>query len=173
MREKDKMYCIICDIDNVYTDSREWIAQCPKEGAGRAEWDEFQKLAYLAKPNKQVIDYLLSVKDLTPIMFVTSREDRRDQRKIAVQQIEEFSDNMFCVGENCYLYMRKEFDYRHSDVVKEDIVKGIVAEGWIPLLAIDDYDVNCEMFKKMGIPTNLYDIEKQEMIKYFEVPRDY
>ena len=54
------------------------------------------------------------------------------------------------------------FEAGVGKVFKEDIVKGIVAEGWIPLLAIDDYDVNCEMFKKMGIPTNLYDIEKQE-----------
>ena len=46
--------CVICDIDNVYSDSREWIKHLPKVSS-REAWDEYHSKQYLAKPNKIMI----------------------------------------------------------------------------------------------------------------------
>lgn len=167
-REIMSRYCVISDIDNVYTDSREWFKHVPQSNS-REEWDHYHTLSTLCKPNKHVIDMLGSVADLIPIMFVTSREDRHNSRRDTIRHIEEFSNGRFRVGENCFLFMRREFDYRPSADVKKEIVNSIVAHDFIPILAIDDDESNCEMFKSLGIPTNRYFIEDERMEKYFVV----
>ena len=108
-------YVIICDIDNCYTDSRDWVKFAPLDvdekdkSVFRERWDKFQTLSFLAKPNKSVIDFLLSISELTPIYFVTSREDRREARKDAEHQISKFSDGKIVIGDKHKLFMRKEF----------------------------------------------------------------
>ena len=80
-----KMYVIICDIDNCYTDSREWIRHAPQnisdepKSLQRVLWDKYQSFSFLAKPNKSVIDFLVAICDLIPIYFITSREDRKSR----------------------------------------------------------------------------------------------
>lgn len=161
-------YVIICDIDNCYTDSREWIKHVP-ESHDRKAWDEYQALHYLCKPNPSVINLLCATEEVLPIYFVTSREDRGDVKQYTIDQIEKFSNGKIKLTGKTHhrLYMRKEFDYRHSDVVKEEILKEIVSEKHIPILAIDDELTNCEMFKKYKIPTNKYDINTDTMTKYY------
>lgn len=165
-------YVIICDIDNCYTDSRDWVKFAPLDvdekdkSVFRERWDKFQTLSFLAKPNKSVIDFLLSISELTPIYFVTSREDRREARKDAEHQISKFSDGKIVIGDKHKLFMRKEFDYRASDIVKEEIIRHILDSGCIPVLAIDDDEKNCEMFCRLGIPTKLYNIETDTFQKY-------
>ena len=67
----DKKYCIICDIDNVFVDSREWIKEITPDCKSREDWDIFQSKMYLSKPNQPVIDLILSVYELITIMFLT------------------------------------------------------------------------------------------------------
>ena len=77
----NKKYIVICDIDNCFTDSREWIKHVPNVDArdksvARDLWDKYQTYSFLAKPNKSVIDFVRTIAELAPIYFVTSREDR-------------------------------------------------------------------------------------------------
>ena len=165
-------YIIICDIDNCFTDSREWVKYAPLDvdekdkSVFRERWDRFHSLSFLAKPNKSVIDFLLSISELTPIYFVTSREDRKEARKDTENQISKFSNGKIVIGDKHKLFMRKEFDYRASAVIKEEIVREILDNDCIPVLAIDDDKSNCEMFCKLGIPTKLYNIETDTFEKY-------
>ena len=172
----EKKYIVICDVDNCYTDSRDWIKLVPQvsskdKGVARSMWDTYQTFSFLAKPNKSVIDFLLSMNELIPIYFVTSREDRKESRNDTVRQIEKFSDNKIKIGDHHKLFMRKEFDYRPSDVVKKEIVVNLLAEGCLPVVAIDDDTSNCEMFKELGIPTKQYDIETDTFNKFY-VPEE-
>lgn len=166
------MYVIICDIDNCYTDSREWIKYAPKDiskepkSLQRVLWDKYQSFSFLAKPNKSVIDFLVAICELIPVYFVTSREDRKSSRADTIRQIEEFSDGRIKIGDTHKLCMRHEFDYRECPIVKEEIVQELIKQGCIPVLAIDDSEENCKMFKRLGIPTKLYNIEKDTLSEY-------
>lgn len=167
-----KKYIIICDIDNCYTDSRDWIKLIPDVSmkdkcVARDMWDKYQTYSFLAKPNKSVIDFVLTMAELTPIYFVTSREDRKHCRADAEHQIDKFSDGRIKIGDVHKLYMRREFDYRPSHEVKKDIVIGLMSEGCIPCVAIDDELENCKMYAELGIPVKQYDIETDTFIKFF------
>lgn len=165
----DKKYCIICDIDNVFVDSREWVKEITPDCKSREDWDIFQSKMYLSKPNQPVIDLMLSVYELITVMFLTSRENRKNHRQETIKQIENFTDGKMIIGENCHLIMRNEFDYRPSAEVKKEQVAQVVSQGYIPILAIDDDESNCLMFKELGIPCNRYHIETGEMEKIYVV----
>lgn len=157
--------CIVCDIDNVYTDSRDWVKHVPKGdlAKSREAWDKYHTYHHLVKPNKFIIRMIVKVSKTMPILFVTSREDRGDMRKLTIEEIENFSNDMIKIGGTSVhkLYMRKDCDYRDSDVVKEEILlKEILPHKYKPILAIDDEPSNIDMFKKHGIDTRLYDINK-------------
>ena len=168
----EKKFIMICDIDNCYTDSREWIKLAPKiegkdKSLARDIWDKYQSFVFLAKPNKSVIDFVLANAELLPIYFLTSREDRKFQRQDTIRQLEKFSGDRLKIGDVHKLCMRNEFDYRMSDEVKKDMTIGLMAKGCIPVVAIDDEERNCKMYAELGIPTKLYDIETDTFKKYF------
>ena len=166
-------YIVICDIDNCYTDSRDWIKHAPQvdirdKSVARDMWDKYQTYSFLAKPNKSVIDFVLAISDLIPIYFVTSREDRKSARADAEHQIYKFSNGKIKIGDVHKLCMRREFDYRASDEVKKDITIALMAEGCTPVIAIDDEERNCKMYAELGIPVKQYNIEEDKFIKYYE-----
>lgn len=171
--EKTSKYIIICDVDNCYTDSRDWLKHAPQvstkdKSVARSAWDKYQTFSFLAKPNKSVIDFVLATSDLIPVYFVTSREDRKQSREDTVHQIEKFSNGKIKIGDVHKLCMRREFDYRPSDEVKKDITLDLLSEGCIPIVAIDDDENNCKMFAELGIPVKQYDIETDTFSKYYE-----
>lgn len=169
--DKTRKYVLICDIDNCYSDSREWVKFVPtitdtNKGLSRHLWDKYQEMSYLAKPNIPFIEYVLSICDLVPIYFVTSREDRHSSREDTINQIEKFSNGRIVVGDTHKLFMRKEFDYRPAPEVKRDITLALLNDGCLPIAAIDDDPVNCEMFLSLGILTKQYDIETNTFVNF-------
>lgn len=172
MVEHTKRYIVICDLDNCYVDSREWVKFVPTvdvkdKSVARELWDKYQSFSFLAKPNKSVIDFVMATAEILPIYFVTSREDRKNSREDAIHQIEKFSEGKLKIGDTHKLCMRKEFDYRASDEVKKDITIALMEEGCIPVVAIDDDELNCKMFAELGIPVKQYDINEDKFIKYY------
>ena len=81
---KIKTKCIISDIDNVFADSREWDKHIPEMPSDRAGWNNFIKYSYLCKPNKELIN---TIQIGLPIIFITSREDTPELRKITENQL--------------------------------------------------------------------------------------
>lgn len=175
---------IICDIDNCFTDSREWIATTP-ETDDREEWDNvIKRCKDMVLPNYPFIKCMSKISSQLTFLFMTGREDRLNHREVTLEQIKEFSKGKFIFdGEekNSILMMRKEFDYRSSDVVKAEMLKEVVSLGFIPILAIDDDEKNCKMFCDNGIVSMLYKIEDgdptedvlscaKELLKLFKSP---
>lgn len=167
--EKERKGVIICDIDNCFTDSREWIKLAEGLGADDREgWDNYMKSAHLAKPNQSFIDFICRLSKLNPIYFLTGREDRLTLREDTEKHITEFSNGELKLGVNCFLKMRKEHDYRRSDIVKQEMYEEVIEEGYIPMSAIDDEAINCKMFKANGCGALIYDIENDSLDAYEE-----
>ena len=164
----NKKYVVICDIDNCFVDSREWFKLVPPAGDDREGWDEYQEHDDLCSPNSPVIDLMCATADILPVYFLTGREDRKQNRHNTILQIKEYSNGIIDMTVPCEhkLLMRTEFDYRQSDIVKEEMLKQMVAAGCIPVVAIDDELANCEMYKRYNIPTVLYDIDTNTFNKF-------
>lgn len=160
-----KKQAIICDIDNCFTDSREWLKECP-QGSDREAWDIFQDKIYLAKPNKPIIGFLTHAVNSfnIPIIFITGREDRRNHREKTIKQIESFSEGSLKVGVNSGLFMRSEFDYRPAPEIKAEILDKLSGTHDF-IFAIDDEESNCDLYRSRGIPAILYNIEIEEETK--------
>ena len=154
----DKKACIICDIDRVVVDSREWEKYIPEDNRDREGWKNFLKFHNLAKPNKLMINFVVLLSRVFPILFVTSRENYSSSRAIAKNQIRDFSNGKLIVGplSQHKLFMREFNDFREAHEVKEDILVNKILPLYEPLLAIDDNKDNIGMFKKHGIRTFHY-----------------
>lgn len=153
-----KKACIICDIDGVYTDSREWNKYIPKDIKDREGWNNFIRHNNLCKPNKPIILVLKMLSKVFPILFVTSRENFGNMRKITKEQIRNFSGGAISVGPlfKHKLLMREANDFREAHVVKEEILKRDILPYYYPLMSIDDEPSNVEMFRRNNIFTEHY-----------------
>ena len=154
-----KPYIIICDIDNVFMDSREWELSFPSKADlnDRVVWDEYHKKCYKVKPNPSIIKTLSCINELIAIHFVTARENRFNMREVTIRQIEEFSEGYIKIdGDYNRLYMRQENDFRTSSEVKEEVLLNEILPNFNVAIAIDDDKSNIEMYKKYNVPTRYY-----------------
>lgn len=153
-----KKPCIICDIDRVLVDSREWEKHIPSDRTDRNGWNNLLKYSHLVKPNKSMLKLIIQLSKLLPILFVTSREDYNTLKMITKNQIKDFSNGELTLEPNHVhkLFMRKANDFRDSDKVKEDILNKNILPIYEPILAIDDNADNIKMFKRYDIPTYHY-----------------
>lgn len=147
----EKKKAIVIDIDDCWMDSRLWISKAPIGSRNEEEWDLFYKKVYLCKPNKSfirdVINFIFET-NVFPI-FVTSRSER--VLKDTIFQIQ--NNSSLVVGDTCELYMRTPFnDFRSSEKVKKDILIKLM-DRYDIAYAIDDTEINLEMFKSLGIKT--------------------
>lgn len=55
------------------------------------------------------------------------------------------------VGRHSALYMRADGDYRADDIVKEELLDRIIADGYWPVLAFDDRDRVVAMWRRRGL----------------------
>ena len=110
------------------------------------------------------IDLVSTLGFFFPVFFLTSREDRGDNREITKKQIAEFSEGRVKVEGNNKLLMRADSDYRPSDEVKQDMIRTLLMDCE-PVLAIDDEPSNCRMLKRHKIPTYQYNIDTDEFRK--------
>lgn len=165
-KEMGKKLAFICDIDNCYTDSREWIKSVPT-GTERGAWDEWQRKIHLAQPNQPVINLVNDIVNHLDmeILFITGREDRNYQKEHTIEQLEKFSHGVLEVGKNCHLYMRGNCDYRPAHEVKDELLDELETEYEF-VAAIDDDESNCQLYEERNIVSILYDIsdESKEQI---------
>ena len=150
-----KKNCIICDLDGVFFDSREWSKYVPKEKEDREGWDNFAEHVDCCKPNKPFIKTLAEVNKLIPVIFITGRENTEFLSKRTKKQILRASNYAFTPNINCKLIMRRANDYRNVSDVKEEVVKKLLL-SYNPIVAIDDEIENIKMYQKHGIPTLYY-----------------
>jgi osmotically-inducible protein OsmY len=49
------------------------------------------------------------------------------------------------------LYMRPAMDYRSDDVIKSEILDQMIADGYLPTMAVDDRNQVVNMFRSRGL----------------------
>ena len=154
MRKK----CVICDIDGVYTDSREWEKHAPKNPKDRTGWNNFMNYSHKCLPNPPIISIMKELSKVFTIIFLTSREDTPLLRIISKEQIENFSNGEISLnkGSEHKLFMRSFDDYRKAWEVKEEILKDKILPEYEPVWAIDDDPSNIEMYRTHNIPVYHY-----------------
>lgn len=151
-----KKDCILCDIDGVFTDSREWYKYFPKNG-NREIWNAFQaKCDECCPPNKPFINYLKETYKDKYIVFFTAREATEYLVEATTRQIHDYSDGYFTVGDNCDLVMRPLNNFIEDYKVKELMLEKYIFPKYNVLLAIDDNIDNINMFKSKGIEVYWY-----------------
>ena len=150
-----KSNCIICDLDGVFFDSREWLKYLPQGSEKREDWDNFANHVDLCKPNKPFIKTLSEVNKVIPTIFVTGRENTPFLFQKTKKQILRASNLSFTPNINCKLIMRRMNDYRNAADVKEEVVKKLLL-SYNPIIAIDDEPANIEIYQKYKIPTLHY-----------------
>ena len=88
------------------------------------------------------------------LIFLTARENVESKPIFIntyrlIRKIFGFQPTAFC--RKFDILMRKENDFRSSDIVKEDILNNEILPNYLPVLAIDDEEPNIKMFEKNGI----------------------
>ena len=159
---KKKKICIIIDVDGTIVSEKDNSQLILPTENNREIWDLFHKNKQYYKPsqfkqNKNIVDIVRAVINNMPevyLIFLTARENIEGKPIFIntyrlVKKIFGFQPTDF--GRRFTILMRKENDFRSSDMVKEDILNNEILHDCSPILAIDDEEPNIKMFEKNGI----------------------
>ncbi len=159
---KKKKMCIIIDVDGTIVSEKDNSQIILPTENNRKVWDLFHKnkkyyKVSQFKPNKNIVDIIKSIINNMPevyLIFLTARENIESKPIFIntyrlIRKIFGFQPTAFC--RKFDILMRKENDFRSSDIVKEDILNNEILPNYLPILAIDDEEPNIKMFEKNGI----------------------
>ena len=159
---KKKKICIIVDVDGTIVSEKDNSRIILPTENNREVWDLFHKNKQYYKPsqfkqNKNIVDIIKSIINNMPevyLIFLTARENIEGKPIFIntyrlIKKIFGFQPTSF--GRKFTILMWKENDFRSSDIVKEDILNNEILHDYLPVLAIDDEELNIKMFEKNGI----------------------
>jgi len=134
------MHCYIFDIDGTISNvehRKHHVAVRPKR------WDLFN-LGMVDDPPMPHILTLMQDLASRPIILCTGREElfREPTETWLRQHLVRFDA----------LYMRPAKDYRPDTVVKAELLKRILNDGFEPIMAFDDRNSVVAMWRKLGVP---------------------
>lgn len=134
--------CYIFDIDGTIADlthRRKWIETKPKN------WKAFEAGMSDDKPMWHVIGALKALKKAGYCIVLCSGRGEQN-RSVTEKWLFEYDITYDD------LYMRAKGDYRADDIVKEELLDRILADGWNPLMVFDDRQRVVDMWRRRGIP---------------------
>lgn len=140
----DKFPTVIVDVDGTLVDVtgvRHYVMDDPR----KKDFKHFHAGAALCPPIQSTLDILNAIDPDTMILVVTSRKSEWRYQTIHWLRKWEVPYDA--------LYMRDQDDNRKDADVKRDIHTVIVANGYSPILAIDDNPSIVALWKELGIPT--------------------
>lgn len=159
---KKKKICIIIDVDGTIVSEKDNSQIILPTENNRKVWDLFHKnkkyyRVSQFKPNKNIVDIIKSIISNMPevyLVFLTARENIENKPIFIntyrlIRKIFGFQPTDF--GRRFTILMRKENDFRSSDIVKEDILNDEILHDYLPILAIDDEEPNIKMFERNNI----------------------
>jgi len=123
----------------------------PPEGK-RMDWDVFLDPIVMDEcdyPQGDVVHMAKVLHDAGHKIIITSARNER-HRKVTTDQLHRAGVNF------TKLYLRKDDDFRHDDVVKAELLEQIRKDGFNPVTAFDDRDQVVEMWRKLGL--NCYQV---------------
>lgn len=134
------MEAIIFDVDGTLCDVRSVRHYVTGD---QRDFTAFHKASLFCPPNHAVRD-LARMSDQA-VVVVTARDAR----------FERVTRDWLAKHDIAFeaLYMRPWGDQRKDAVVKAEILTAILADGFVPVLAVDDRDDIIEVWNAAGIPT--------------------
>ena len=151
MTKIKKKPAVIFDIDSTLVNDDFQKALIPKDKHDRDGWDECAKYYDTCTPNKPCVMLVKRFSDTHKIIFITSREDRKNGRRDTEIEL------IKAIGEiDFILLMRPENDFSPSQKVKKKLYKDHVKSKYNVLFAVDDDKKNIKMFVKQGITGLIY-----------------
>ena len=87
--------------------------------------------------------------DANQIIFCTGRVE--DYRRKTIEQINKILKGRKNIDIDSRLYMRPKGDYRKDFMVKRDLYKRMIVDGFNPVLVLEDKITVVEMWKEMGL----------------------
>ena len=115
---------------------------------GYRDYDAFYSEVGNDAPIKNIID--LTQDSHYPIVYVSGRSD--ECRETTGAWIKKHIDHEFTLTNPMpELYMRKQGDYRPDHIIKKEILLQMKADGYEPVIAIDDRDSICKVWVEEGI----------------------
>jgi len=149
---------IIVDMDGTLADISQRLRRAesnPPPGK-RMDWDIFLDpvvMAHTDKPNQHVIHLVRVLSDSGHNILVTSARNERN-RDVTVLQLLNWKVDYK------KLYLRADGDFRRDDIVKSEIYRNILEDGYMPRIAIDDRNQVVQAWRKLGI--HCWQVEETE-----------
>lgn len=135
---------VIFDIDGTLANidhRRHWVTSKPKN------WPAFSAAMANDVPNTDVVWMLKSFYTSGATILVASGRNE-DDRITTVTWL----DNVAGIkGMYAKLYMRTSKDYRADNIVKSEILDQMYADGFNPILAVDDRQQVVDMWRNRGL----------------------
>lgn len=131
--------CFVFDLDGTLAnlDHRLWYIQKPDK-----DWRGFFAAADGDSVIEPVMRLYSALQEENRVIF----SDRSDERR---PQTEHWLLKVAGVHHDA-LYMRKEGDHRPDHEVKKDLLDLAIADGWEPILFIDDRKQVVDMWRSLG-----------------------
>ena len=144
----DKNIDIIFDIDGTILDIShrvKFVLQDPKD------WKNFYSNMDKDRPIEEVCALLESLlkDDANQIIFCTGRVE--DYRGKTIEQINKILKDSKNIDIDSCLYMRPKGDFRKDFIVKRDLYKKMIVDGFNPVLVFEDKITVVDMWKEMGL----------------------
>ena len=141
--DNDKKDCIICDLDGTI---------CLHQG--RSPYDLSKLLT--DKPNPALVKLLTTLNIHYPIIFLSGREGTDQCKKDTFDWL--CSNYMLPVqdelSKSWELKMRKVKDFRHDEIVKEEIYHNEIEPYYNVICVFDDRNSVVDMWRDLGILCN-------------------
>lgn len=142
---------IIVDIDGTVADTahrKHYVALKPKN------FPAFFAAAVDDPPILPVIRAAVAMKAVgAALVFCSGRPEKEgdlDVRKLTEDWLDEHVNYVRGLKYDA-LYMRKAGDYRPDDIVKEELLDQIIADGYAPELVFDDRNRVVAMWRRRGL----------------------
>lgn len=136
--------CVVFDIDGTLANiehRRHWVQHTPKN------WPAFNRAMTDDGVNEDIVWMLKTFHDAGCTILIASGRGE-EQREVT----ETWLQNVAGVGDlYSKLYMRPAMDYRSDDVIKSEILDQMIADGYLPTMAVDDRNQVVNMFRSRGL----------------------
>jgi hypothetical protein len=136
------MKCYVFDLDGTLAnlDHRLWYIQKPDP-----DWRGFFRASKDDAPIKPILDLICDLTDHADGAHVIIFSGRSDEvRFTTIHWL--LAHEIHCEA----LYMRKEGDHRPDHIIKKELLDQALADGWEPILFIDDRKQVVDMWRSLG-----------------------
>lgn len=137
--------CVLVDVDGTLADNthrQHFVRSKPRN------WPAFNARIHLDAPIEPVIHTVKALKASgLDVVIVTART--ADMKEATIKWLHEVAD---LEGVYSAIYTRDEKDYRDDSIVKMELLDQIIADGYQPMMVLDDRNRVVAAWRARGIP---------------------